>query len=190
MTKRLLASLGVLGALAASPALAHTGIGHASGLTAGLAHPFFGADHLLAMLSVGIWSALAAQNRAWLTPLAFVTAMIAGAGLSFVGAGFPGVESMIAASVLVFGLMIVAGARLPFAVGTALVGLFAIFHGHAHASEATGAMLAYIAGFAVSTAAIHMAGIGIGLSAARATWLRYGLGLVVAGTGMAMLTGA
>lgn len=190
MTTRLIGSLGVLGLLVATPALAHTGIGHADGLSAGLAHPFLGADHLLAMLSVGVWSALAAPKRAWLTPLAFVAAMIAGASLSLGGHGLPGVEGMIALSVLVFGLMIVAGARLPLATGIALVGLFAVFHGHAHASEATGAVLAYVAGFAVSTAAIHLAGIGAGLTAARLVWLRYGIGLAVAGSGVAMLAGA
>lgn len=175
--------------LAASPALAHTGVGHADGFAAGLAHPVFGPDHLLAMLSVGVWSALAAPNRVWLTPLAFVAAMIAGAGLSFLGLGLPGVEGMIAASVLAFGLMIVAGARLPLAAGVGLVGLFAIFHGHAHAGEATGAILAYVAGFAFSTAAIHVAGIGIGIGAARTAALRYGLGLTVASAGLAFLAG-
>lgn len=189
MTKRLLASLGVLGALAASPALAHTGIGHASGLAAGLAHPFLGADHLLAMLSVGIWSALAAPRKAWLAPAAFVAAMIVGATLGIAGIGLPAVESMVAASVLALGLMVVAGTRLPAWAGIALIGVFAVFHGHAHGSEATGAIVAYIVGFASATATIHLAGIGIGLTAARATWLRYGLGLVVAGSGMAMLAG-
>lgn len=190
MTKRLFGVAGALGLLATSPALAHTGIGHADGLTAGLAHPFLGVDHLLAMLAVGVWSAIAAPARVWLTPLAFVAAMIAGAALAVAGAALPGVEGMIALSVVAFGMMIVAGARMPLAAGTALVGLFAVFHGHAHADEATGAILAYIAGFSVSTAAIHVAGIGAGLSVARSAWLRYGLGLAVAGTGVALLAGA
>ncbi|MBK8455800.1 MAG: HupE/UreJ family protein [Phyllobacteriaceae bacterium] len=175
--------------LAASPALAHTGVGHADGFAAGLAHPVFGPDHLLAMLSVGVWSALAASKRVWIAPLAFVSAMLVGAGLAFAGIGLPGVESMIAASVLALGLMIVAGARLPVAAGVALAGIFAMFHGHAHASEATGGVAAYIAGFALATAAIHLAGIGIGLGASRLAVLRYGVGLAVAGSGVLFLAG-
>ncbi len=189
MNKTLKFSLAVAGSLVAGPALAHTGIGHADGFTAGLAHPVLGPDHLLAMLSVGAWSAIAAPGKFWLAPLAFVSAMIAGAGLAFSGFGLPGVEGMIAASVLVLGLMVTAGARLPISAGVALCGLFALFHGHAHASEATGAVIAYIAGFSLSTAVIHFAGIGIGMAISSKTWLRYGLGIFVAGSGVALLSG-
>lgn len=175
--------------LAAAPALAHTGVGHADGFAAGLAHPVFGPDHLLAMLSVGVWSALAAPKKAWVAPLAFVAAMIAGAGLAFAGVSLPGVEGMIAASVLALGLMVVAGGRLPVAAGVALCGLFAMFHGHAHASEATGGILAYIAGFSLATATIHLAGIGVGLASARSALLRFTLGGSIAAAGAAMMAG-
>lgn len=175
--------------VAATPALAHTGVGHAAGFAAGLAHPVFGADHLLAMLSVGVWSALAVPNRMWLTPLAFVTAMLAGAALAFAGVALPAVEGMIAASVLAFGLMIAIGARLTPAAGVALVGLFAAFHGHAHASEATGGVLAYVAGFALATAAIHLAGISIGTVLIRRGPARLALGAAVTMAGAAMMAG-
>lgn len=189
MNKTSILLLAVAGSIVAGPALAHTGIGHADGLSAGLAHPVLGPDHLLAMLSVGVWSAIALPGKSWLAPLAFVSAMVAGAGLAFSGVGLPGVEGMIAASVLVLGLMVTAGARLPVSAGIALGGLFALFHGHAHASEATGAAIAYIAGFSLSTAVIHFAGIGIGMSVSSKTWLRYGLGTLVAGFGVALLSG-
>ena len=174
----------------AGPALAHTGVGHADGFTAGLVHPMLGLDHLLAMTSVGIWSALAVPSRAWVAPLAFVSAMIAGAAIAFLGIALPGVEGMIAASVVALGLMIVAGARLPMTAGVALCGLFALFHGHAHASEATGAVLAYVGGFSVATAAIHVAGIGVGRGIVRSSWLRYAIGVAVAGAGAAFVLGA
>lgn len=175
--------------LAASPALAHTGVGHADGFAAGLAHPVFGPDHLLAMLSVGVWSALAAPKKAWLAPAAFVSAMLMGAGLSFAGIGLPAVEGMIAASVLALGLMVVAGGRLTVTAGIALCGLFAMFHGHAHASEATGTVFAYIAGFAMSTAAIHLAGIGIGRIVSRQAFARYAVGGLVTAAGAYILAG-
>ncbi len=189
MNKTLKLLLAVAGSIVAGPALAHTGIGHADGLSAGLAHPVLGPDHLLAMFSVGVWSAIAVPGKSWLAPLAFVSAMIAGAGLAFSGIGLPGVEGMIASSVLVLGLMVTAGDRLPVSAGVALCGMFALFHGHAHASEATGAAIAYIAGFSLSTAVIHFAGIGIGMAVWSKTWLRYGLGTLVAGFGVALLSG-
>ncbi|MGR9159739.1 HupE/UreJ family protein [Rhizobium leguminosarum] len=173
----------------ASPALAHTGAGHADGLVAGLCHPLMGVDHLLAMLSVGAWSAAAIPNRAWAAPAAFVSAMLVGAGLGFAGVGLPGVESMVAASVLALGLMIVIGARMPVLAGLGLAGLFAVFHGHAHAGDATGDAIAYVAGFSLSTAAIHMAGFGIGQFIASKPMARYGLGLAVAASGLTIFSG-
>lgn len=175
--------------LAAFPAMAHTGAGHAVEFAAGLEHPAMGADHLLAMLSVGVWSALAAPKGAWLAPLAFVTAMLAGAGLSLAGVGLPNVEGMIAASVLALGLMVVAAGRLSPGAGIALCGLFALFHGHAHASEAGGNLIAYIAGFALSTAAIHGAGIGVGMMIARNAMARLAVGGAVTAAGAFLLAG-
>lgn len=173
----------------AGPALAHTGAGATHGLLAGVEHPLLGPDHLLAMLSVGVWSALAAPKKAWLAPAAFVSAMLVGAGLSFAGIGLPAVEGMIAASVLALGLMVVAGGRLTVTAGIALCGLFAMFHGHAHASEATGTVFAYIAGFAMSTAAIHLAGIGIGRIVSRQAFARYAVGGLVTAAGAYILAG-
>jgi len=173
----------------ASPAVAHTGAGHADGIVAGFCHPLMGMDHLLAMLSVGVWSAAAIPNRAWAAPAAFISAMLVGAGLAFAGVGLPGVESMVTASVLVLGLMIVVGARMPALVGLGLAGLFAVFHGHAHAGEATGAAVAYVAGFSFSTAAIHMAGVGIGQFVASKPMARYALGLAVAASGLTLSSG-
>lgn len=172
----------------ASPVLAHTGAGHADGILAGLCHPLVGMDHLLAMLSVGVWSAAAIPNRAWAAPAAFVSAMLVGAGLAFAGVGLPAVESMVSVSVLTLGLMIVIGGRMPVLAGLGLAGLFAVFHGHAHAGEATGAAVAYVAGFSLSTAAIHMAGVGIGQLIASKPMVRYTLGLAVAASGLTIFS--
>ena len=201
MPKNLGAKLTAAAALAVLPvqASAHVGGGHADGLVAGLTHPLFGLDHLLAMAAVGIWSAVAsakgaygsaaAPGRIWAAPLAFVAMMMLGAGMSFGGIELPMVEGMIALSVLVFGLIIVAGRRLPLAAGVALAGAFALFHGHAHASEASGAALAYITGFTVSTAALHVAGIGAGRALRESLWGRVAVGSVLAGAGLAIVMG-
>ncbi|MER8606647.1 HupE/UreJ family protein [Mesorhizobium sp. M0644] len=179
------ASLAVL----ASPALAHVGAGHADGFAAGIAHPLMGLDHLLAMAAVGVWSAVAMPSRVLVAPATFVAMMMTGAALAFAGIGLPAVEGMIALSVLALGIMIVAGAGLPGMLGIGLAGFFALFHGHAHASETTGAALAYIAGFTLSTAALHLAGTGIGLRLASSPWARAGLGMVIAGSGATLVFG-
>ena len=176
--------------LAAGPALAHTGHGPVSGFAAGLGHPVGGLDHLLAMVAVGAWSALALPMRqAWVAPLAFVLAMLAGAGLAFAGVGLPMVEAMILASVVAMGVLVALRLPLPAAVGAALVAAFALFHGHAHGSEAAGAASAYMAGFALSTAALHIAGVGAGLLL-RHSRLASGLaGSAVAAAGIALIAG-
>jgi urease accessory protein len=64
------------------------------------------------------------------------------------------------------GLLIAVGIKTPLALGAAIVGLFAFFHFHAHGTEATAAgILPYAAGFTLSTAVLHAAGVGLGLGA-------------------------
>lgn len=181
-------------ALAASalPALAHTGMpGHEhDGLAAGLTHPLGGLDHLLAMLSVGIWSAVAAKGspgRVWPAPVAFVAAMLAGALAGHAGWALPLVETGIALSVVLLGLLIAARVELPALAGAGLVAAFAVYHGHAHGAEATGSIVAYMAGFALTTAALHIAGIGIGLLLARARIATSLAGGLVAAAGIWLL---
>lgn len=155
-------SAAVLAALA-TPALAHTGAEpHMHGFLAGLAHPLGGLDHMLAMIAVGIWSALAAGRRLWIVPAIFVAAMLAGAGFAQAGGALPAAETAIAMSVVAFGVLIAAGVGLPIGAGAALVALFAVFHGYAHGMEAAGAVVGYMAGFAVTTAVLHVSGIALG----------------------------
>lgn len=179
-----------LSAAGAMPALAHTGAGHASGFLAGLTHPIGGLDHLLAMLSVGIWSALASSDkkwRMWVAPVVFVAAMLLGAAAGYLQLALPMVETGIALSVLLLGLMILVRMELPFAVGVLVIALFAIYHGHAHGSEATGDIVAYMAGFAIATATLHCAGIGLGVLMTRARLASIGAGAGICAAGAYLL---
>lgn len=163
MKKLSYAPLAAVLVLLASPALAHTGDGpHSHGFAAGLLHPLGGLDHVLAMVAIGIWSALVGGARAVVAPVTFVLAMLAGAALGHAGIPLPMVETGIAASVMVLGLLILTRLELPAAAGMALVALFAVFHGHAHGTEASGAIAAYMAGFALATAGLHVAGMALG----------------------------
>ena len=178
------AALALLGH--ATLALAHVGIdGHGhQGFFTGLLHPLTGLDHLAAMVAVGVWSA-GTTRRFWVAPLAFALMLFAGAVLAQAGVGFPAIEPMIAASLLVVGLLLAARARLPEAAGAALVGAFALFHGAAHGQELGG--LAALLGMVLGTALLHVAGIGLGRALMRhSPWWTRAAGAVVALMGLNM----
>jgi urease accessory protein len=149
-----------------SPAFAHTGVGRVESFSSGVAHPLSGADHILAMTVVGLWSGLTGGRAVWVWPTTFVAAMLGGFAAARLGLQIPFVEAAISLSIIVFGLLIALGVGVRVWLGGAVVGLFAFFHGHAHGTElaATGA-IPYAAGFAFATAALHAAGAGVGLCA-------------------------
>jgi urease accessory protein len=161
------ASLGFL-ALAATPAFAHLNPAEHGAFAAGLSHPFFGADHILAMVGVGLWAALLGGRAIWMVPTAFVITMVAGFALSIAGLGLPFVEPVIAASVVVLGLVALVAVQAPTPVAMVLVGFFALFHGYAHGGELGEAgALPFLAGFAMATALLHALGVGLGVGLGR-----------------------
>ena len=167
----------------AAPAVAHPGHGGS-----GFLHPFGGMDHLLAMVGVGMWAWLLADGRrsvAIVIPAAFVAMMALGAVAGFAGIKLPLVEAAILTSVFLLGGLVLAAVRLPTAAAMVVVGLFAVFHGYAHAVEAPASDAGtYMLGFLVATALLHAAGAAMGWLAQRAAG-NFGLralgGLIVAG---------
>ena len=166
MFKRLLLAAAALGA-ATAPAFAHLNPAEHGSFLAGVSHPLFGWDHVLVMVSVGIWAAMIGGKALWAVPAAFVGTMSAGFLLALAGVHLPFVEPVILASVVALGLLVATAVRLPVPLAATFVGAFALFHGHAHGTEMAGAgALAFGVGFALSTAALHVAGLGIGRSLA------------------------
>jgi urease accessory protein len=159
----LLAAVAVI--LGPGTVYAHTGVGPTHDLLHGLAHPLTGLDHLLAMFAVGLWAAQRGGRAIWFVPLTFVVLMTLGALIGMSGVSIPSVESGIAISVLVLGIFVAAAIRLPFSISSAIVGLFALFHGHAHGVEipASTTGLTYVVGFILATALLHAAGISMGI---------------------------
>jgi urease accessory protein len=194
MQRPSLARLAALAACAAPlAALAHTGgaphdHGTTSAFLAGFTHPFTGLDHLAAMVAVGAWSALT-MRRVWVAPVAFALALLAGALLGLAGVTLPAVEPVIAASLLVLGLLVATGLRLPMVASTALVAGFALFHGAAHGQELAGpGAAAALAGMVIATAMLHGAGIGFGLVLRDGhRWLPRVAGAAVAAFGLVLL---
>ena len=153
----------------ATPTFAHPGHGGHE-LADGFAHPFSGLDHLLAMVAVGLLAVRMGGKAIWIMPSAFMGSMLLGGLLSEAGLPLPGVEYGIMASVLALGLLIAATSVIPLKYSAILVGLFAVCHGHAHATEMVGqSMTAYAIGFLLATATLHAGGILAGLALGR--WL-------------------
>jgi urease accessory protein len=153
--------------LASVPAWAHTG-SVAGGFVGGLAHPVFGPDHVVAMVAVGLWGAFLGPPAIWLLPIVFPLVMAFGGVLGILGVPIPAVETGIATSAVVLGLMVAMAARPPLWVAAALVGAFAIFHGHAHGAELPAGVdaVAYSLGFVIATGLLHLSGIAFGTLAA------------------------
>jgi len=183
-------------ALLPSLAFAHTGVGATHGFAHGFAHPLGGLDHLLAMLTVGLFAAQLGGRAIWAVPASFVALMAAGGALGVSGVDVPFVELGIGLSVAVLGAGVAFGLKAPLAVAMGMAGFFAIFHGHAHGTEmpldASG--LAYGLGFLSATAVLHLAGLGLGRTIGRfgethgAKVVR-GAGAAVAVAGLALVGG-
>jgi len=134
-----------------APVSAHE-IHSGGGFMSGFNHPVLGFDHLLAMLSVGMLSTQLGGRAIWTVPLAFVAFL----------------------SVLLLGLAIAFDRQFSLLFAMAFVGVFAIFHGHAHGAEmpALASPVLYALGFLFGTAVIHLGGVMIGLGMQRLTGKR------------------
>ncbi|WP_083195275.1 HupE/UreJ family protein [Pararhodobacter sp. CCB-MM2] len=144
----------------ATPSYAHLPPEEHGSFLAGASHPWFGTDHILAMVAVGLWAALLGGRLLWQLPIAFVASMVLGFILALGGVRLPIVEPMILASVIALGLLTATAARLPAGVCLALCALFGLFHGHAHGDElGTAGAASFGIGFAVSTATLHALGV-------------------------------
>ena len=172
MLKRLSLAAAALG-VTALHAFAHLNPEEHGSFMAGVSHPFFGADHILAMVAVGIWASQIAtadsdRKALWIVPSAFVGTMAVGFLMAVYGIGLPFVEPAILASVIGLGLLVAAAAKLPAAAAAAVVGAFALFHGYAHGGELGSAgAWQFGLGFMIATALLHLAGIALGLGIAR-----------------------
>jgi urease accessory protein len=180
---RILFAVALLGA--SGTAFAHPGHG-VSGFAAGLAHPFSGLDHLLAMVAVGIWAVQGGGHRVWLLPATFMTMLVAGAALALQWQSLPMVEAGIAASVLALGLLVSLSLRLPAALSMGITAVFGFLHGYAHGLELPSSAhpVTYALGFLMATAFLHVSGVTL---SRRFAVLAKGLGVGIAAIGGYML---
>ncbi len=165
---RLLLALAIL-VISPGLAFAHAGIDHGAGFVHGLAHPVGGLDHVLAMVAVGVFAFVLGGRALWLVPLSFVGAMVAGFALGVAQIQLPFVELGIALSSVAIGGAAALGRPMPVVAAMALVGTFAVFHGHAHGAEMGQSVggFTYALGFITATALLHLAGIAAAFGTAK-----------------------
>lgn len=171
-----------------APAFAHAdAAGVTGGFVSGFTHPLFGWDHVAAMFAVGLWGVFLGRPAIWILPVVFPLVMAFGGVLGLLNVPVPAIETGIAVSSIVLGLLIALAVKAPLWVAAVIVGAFAIFHGHAHGTELPGSAnpLAYSVGFVISTGLLHLAGIAFGELAR----LPYGKIAVRVGGGLIALAG-
>jgi urease accessory protein len=180
--------------LAVQPLSAHTSGGAMGGLGSGLGHPFFGIDHLLAMLAVGVWAYQLGGSALWKVPLVFVLTLLVGANLGLAGISLPFIEPMIAASLMVLGLLIAMKWRVMPLLASMIVAVFALFHGFAHGIEMplAASPMAYFTGFGLATILLHTLGamLAYGFQQSSQVVLMRAGGVGLAGTGLLLLIGS
>ncbi len=184
---RLLLLLLVLPATAS----AHTESGGVGGFLSGFKHPLTGLDHVVAMVGVGLWGAFLGGRAMWTLPVVFPVLMAIGGAMGVLGIPLPAVETGIALSGVILGLMVSFAAKPPLWVATVIVAVFAIFHGHAHGTELPVAAnpITFAVGFVISTGLLHLSGIAFGLLV-KWPWGRIAVragGVVIAVVGFAFL---
>ncbi len=186
--------------LAAAPAFAHHMMGGRTpatfmeGLLSGLAHPVIGLDHFAFLAAVGI--AVGAFGLNLLLPVAFVVAMAVGVAIHVGGVTVPGVEILVAASVVAAGLMLARARPMPAIAWGALFALAGLFHGYALGESIYGAERAPLAAYLIGLAAVQsVVAIGIALVTRRLDGDRLvaaprAAGLFILGVGAAAMVGS
>ncbi len=166
------------------------------GFMSGVAHPVIGVDHFVFVIAAGFVGALI--HRGIAIPVLFVVASLAGTGLHLLYWDLPAPELIIAASVLLFGMVLALGWRSQ-GVLVALVGAIAgLFHGYAYGEAIVGAeltpLVAYLLGFAVVQLAVSLVAWQLGRmqleghAAQGLLNLRF-IGFVICGAGAAFVSG-
>jgi urease accessory protein len=183
-----IAASAVVALFIGSSAHAHMGTGLAGGFGSGFRHPLIGADHLLAMVSVGVWGAFLGRPLIFALPVIFPAVMVGGAVMGMLGVPLPPVELGIALSVTVLGACIALSLKAPVWVASLIVAIFAIFHGYAHGKELPSAAdpIGYSLGFVLATGSLHVLGIWIGFLKHSPGGVRVTrrLGVLIAGAGV------
>jgi urease accessory protein len=184
----------VVGMALAGSAWAHPGaLGHAHADTflAGLLHPVTGLDHLLAALAVGLWIAASGMRHAGRAGVGFLVLLAIGVLAGEALGTLAGIEPLLALSVVLLGVLLVAAFALPAAVAGPVIGVAGLVHGLAHGSEGAGPGAAWLAGIVAGSLVVMLCGWLAGRVLARSSTTRPGalgwVGSVIAAVGLTLV---
>lgn len=127
-----------------------------AGLLSGLGHPLIGLDHAAFIIAAGFLLGFVERGAWGLAALA--GGALTGAAAHLYGVALPGGEVLVAASVVLTGVLVALSRRLPLAWLAAGLALAGALHGHAYAETIFGAepapLAAYLAGFTLIQLAV------------------------------------
>jgi len=137
---------------------------HGSGIVAGLSHPIFGTDHLMAIFAMALYTKINFRDRAWPIIFSFVAAMVIGGIIGINAQAFAIEEPIIMGSVIAYGALVGLGIKIPQKVYIGLGVVIGFFHGHAHGVEMPDSTtpIQYVPGFAIGALIISAFGEYVG----------------------------
>jgi urease accessory protein len=142
------------------PALAWAHGGGAHGhFMDGLFHPFLGADHVLAMVLVGVWARIAPQ-RWWIAPSLFLLHFSVGVVLGGFGMVIPLIEPMLSLSVMAIAALLISPRMKEtlLRLSLLLIAIVALVHGMAHGGELSSQPTVMV-GMLIGAALLHALGL-------------------------------
>ena len=160
---KILVCLGTIGLLLGSSAVQAHGL-HGASFMAGLAHPWLGLDHLLALLAMGVSVAGLRVHLRWGSAALLGLALAAGvfsAGVLQLGLNM---EPLLAASLLVLALLCLRQSTSALVLRLGLLLGFSFLHGWVHGLEVPAQTLLwpFASGVVLASLSLFVLGMGLG----------------------------
>lgn len=165
--------------------------GHGTGFMAGITHPIFGLDHLVAIIAFGLAAYFLLKERKWLPSVAFIGAMLVGGSLGINASALSLTEPLIVLSVIIAGIFVALKVNIQSIYLSVIAAIFGFFHGHAHGVEMPEGsnVPLYILGFVLGATILCVIGYGLDRVLKNEMHVRL-VGALVAGMGLIMLIGS
>ena len=134
MTTRLFRSALLFAAIVCTPALLqahHAEFMVDKAFSQGMSMPLHGVDHMLVIIAVGLIAAQLGGRAVWAIPSVFMVSILMGGLLNVAGVPIPFLEFGILASVALCGGMLAWGRAMSLTATVGTVSVFAVLHGEA-----------------------------------------------------------
>jgi urease accessory protein len=140
----------------------------AEGISSGLGHPIIGPDHLAFLVALGI--AVGVGGLSFVTPFLFLVAMACGVAAHVAAFNIPAAEMIVALSVVIAGVLLAIGRRIPAGGWAGIFSIAGFFHGYAYGESIYGAETTPLAAYLVGLVAVQTVLVIAVAFATRAAW--------------------